>query len=53
MLGVVKGDENPPLRAHSIRVVSTSAVFFAKLVGFQGAGGHNLEIKFSFCLFLF
>ena len=34
-------------------VAFSRLLLFAKLVGFQGAGGRNLEIEFSFYLILF
>ena len=50
--GAVRDNAAPPLRAHSVRGLHF-CIFSQELVDLQCAGGCNLEVELSFCLFLF
>ena len=51
--GYVREGAGPSVRAHSIRGVSTSAVFNEELVCLHGAGGRILKIEFGFYFLFF
>ena len=51
--GAVRQDVAAPLRAHSVRGVTTFVFFPAELVDFLGTGGRNLAIELSVRFFLF